>query len=698
MPEEILHLSIGPVQGFVAQARRTRDLWAGSFLLSWLSGQAMNAVIEAGGRVLLPRVHHGACITEPMLAAIGGQPLPDYPHPEIGTLPNRFRAEVPDTFDTAACGQAVRSAWTELADAVWQHFIASAGLDGTQLASSRAIWDRQLPDYWEIQWVRGPRPGKHDTPDLDWLDLRKNWRSHWPSGAEGGDHCSIMGDHQELSGLLRAHEREAQNAFWRQLRRQPDGQAIALGRLELRDDERLCAIALVKRLFPKLPTSMLREAIGWVPGGRDERGRSGTAGWPSTAYMAAVPWLERTAEGDGDERAALTDYFDLVRELCEPNKSFHKLCSEQVTRLDCLAGLREGASARTPDALDGNLYLESALINARSTPLSDRDPSDQQPDPDAGEREALHAALTTLNMKLGRRASPIYALLLMDGDNMGKLLRNDPDDRVPEALGQFALGVSKHVAAHCGKTIYAGGDDVLALLPLHRALDCAMALRAHWGETMAAHQVQQSTGLPATASTALLLAHYRLPLRGVLREAHYQLDDIAKDRNGRDSIAICLWQSGGKRTAWVSTWNDERGEPVVPRLGAFIDQLREDLHQGDRGRYPRGFFHKLRGRYPVLLEEPQRCAGEQAQRLDAAPEEVSSLFVAEYLRTRRGGASCSTEEATLAVDALLDLCFPRVRASGTVRCQTDRLRLEAAFLARFLAVELEGQGQDADRA
>jgi CRISPR-associated protein Cmr2 len=36
-----LHFSLGPVQGFVAQARRTRDFWAGSFILSYLAGQAM---------------------------------------------------------------------------------------------------------------------------------------------------------------------------------------------------------------------------------------------------------------------------------------------------------------------------------------------------------------------------------------------------------------------------------------------------------------------------------------------------------------------------------------------------------------------------------------------------------------------------------------------------------------------------------
>ena len=41
----ILHVKLGPVQGFIRQARRTRDLWAGSFLLSWLSGKG-----HGGGR------------------------------------------------------------------------------------------------------------------------------------------------------------------------------------------------------------------------------------------------------------------------------------------------------------------------------------------------------------------------------------------------------------------------------------------------------------------------------------------------------------------------------------------------------------------------------------------------------------------------------------------------------------------------
>lgn len=52
--EKYFHFTLGPVQGFVAQARRTRDFWAGSFLLSWLAGVAMQAVKVQGGEIKFP--------------------------------------------------------------------------------------------------------------------------------------------------------------------------------------------------------------------------------------------------------------------------------------------------------------------------------------------------------------------------------------------------------------------------------------------------------------------------------------------------------------------------------------------------------------------------------------------------------------------------------------------------------------------
>src|SRR5712691_6883822 len=51
MTTYLLSVSIGPVQEFIAAARRTRDLWFGSYVLSELSKAAANAVARAGGGI-----------------------------------------------------------------------------------------------------------------------------------------------------------------------------------------------------------------------------------------------------------------------------------------------------------------------------------------------------------------------------------------------------------------------------------------------------------------------------------------------------------------------------------------------------------------------------------------------------------------------------------------------------------------------
>ena len=45
----LLLFQLGPVQDFIAQARSTRDLWSGSYLLSWLIAHAMKAVTDQVG-------------------------------------------------------------------------------------------------------------------------------------------------------------------------------------------------------------------------------------------------------------------------------------------------------------------------------------------------------------------------------------------------------------------------------------------------------------------------------------------------------------------------------------------------------------------------------------------------------------------------------------------------------------------------
>ncbi|RMD65939.1 type III-B CRISPR-associated protein Cas10/Cmr2, partial [Candidatus Parcubacteria bacterium] len=174
-----LHFSLGPVQGFVAQARRTRDFWAGSFLLSWLTAHAMKAVVDRGGRIVMPAVDQDG-----MLERVRSQ---SGMGPQFGSLPNQFVAEVPDGIDGSLVVEGVLCAWKALADAVWERDrLQQAGVD-------RVLWESQVGGFWEIYWVLAPDDdGRH-------LAMRKNWRSHMPPTSEG-DKCTMMGEWQELSG------------------------------------------------------------------------------------------------------------------------------------------------------------------------------------------------------------------------------------------------------------------------------------------------------------------------------------------------------------------------------------------------------------------------------------------------------------------------------------------------------------------
>jgi len=108
-----LQFTLGPVQGFVAQARRTRDFWAGSFLLSYLTGKAMLTVINNDGKIIFPAVQDGASINDSLLQAISLQNGLRFSEsfPVIGSIPNRFMAEVPQGFSGEDCLEAVNGAW-----------------------------------------------------------------------------------------------------------------------------------------------------------------------------------------------------------------------------------------------------------------------------------------------------------------------------------------------------------------------------------------------------------------------------------------------------------------------------------------------------------------------------------------------------------------------------------------------------------
>ena len=513
-----LDFSIGPVQGFVSQSRRTRDLWGSSYLLAFLSAHAMHGAAKAGAEIAQPVVKD-----DPLYRWVAGNPLRTDDPPRLGSLPNHFVAKVDgDAVQVAkAATDAFNSAWKRAHEAVWERFVAHACPMGND---TQAIWNRQAGAFWEIMWTAAP----WDDPGQ--FARRKHWRGQ-VRPAEPGDKCTIMHDLQELSGHVRTHHRRDQDEFWARVRQR-------VGTLDIRDNERLCAIALVKRLLPKVAQA----GLGWeVDASR----------WPSTVYVAAIPWIRRVATAI-PQRAA--EYAEHVRRCAS----------------DVLAMPRPPFDLSTPAAgdfpkLDANYLRREFVADERLCSLRD--------DVELAARENLAGLLKAIydNERLGPPPS-FYALLLADGDRLGQLLGQAGAETVSNALKDFTNDVPNVVREHDGVTVYAGGDDVLAMLPLAPALACAQALSDAYRKAFAGTKGAKA----ATLSAAVVFAHVRLPLGQVLGRAHRLLDDVAKEGNGRDSLGVEVLKPGGPYCQWVTTWtrHDAPGSPrAVDQLDGLVKQL-----------------------------------------------------------------------------------------------------------------------------
>lgn len=617
-----IDVSIGPVQGFVAQSRRTRDLWGSSYLLSFLSAHAMRGAHQAGGKIIRPHIER--LDDEPMLQWVAGNRSGEAP--TIGSVPNHFVVEVDDVHPVStvveAAQRAFRTAWANICSTLWDTFVGPASARGI---GTEAIWHRQLDGFWEIVWVAGPA----DNAGL--LQHRKHWRSHRLPD-EPGDKCMVMPEFQELSGHIAVSRsaRQAQIAFWQQL-----AAHHRLGPLDLRDEERLCAVALVKRLYPKVA-----KALGW---------KLDVSHWRSTVYVGAQPWIR-----DVVAKAPV-----LAHAYAEAIKSRASLpIAEQRPTVDGWQAAGDFA------CLDANYFHTSFVEEPRLCPLDRVAEVDQ-----ARERKMLVQQLRALQKGVHGPPPIFYAILLADGDRLGDLVATLDGATVSTALATFTASVQTIVDAHDGVTIYAGGDDVLAMLPVERALECARQLSERYAQIFE-HDGKSRPG--ATLSAAVVFAHVRLPLRAVLGEAHRLLEDVAKEASDRDSLAVAVLKRGGLHCEWASRWKPRSTGNAVEPLTCLAKLL---ARSADDPGLSSTLLHRLHTTLGLLCGWPQWRPGSWAPALPGL--DVRAFLAAEVRRSladriREELLDARTAEIT---DAVVDL----------VRRGDNNLGVDALFLAHFLA-------------
>lgn len=645
------HFTIGPVQGFVAQARRTRDFWAGSFLLSWLAGVAMREVMaQHGGDAKVIKFPH----PDPAFIAALSGPAAD--GPQQGTIPNRFMAEVHSAFVPERVPQAVLAAWTALGDLIWNaDNLASIAEQATQV-----IWRRQLLGFWEMSWAFGETRDESDV-----LDRRKNLRDY-QAPAEPGIKCMLMDGWQELSGAVGPGD-PALKRFWEKLRA-TERHGIAT---DLRPGEHLCAMAYIKRRFVRHFHALKAQTgqTGW-----QVHGWSVPASLPSISYMAAAHWLEAAIDAStGDSaRKALWDFHDAAKNLLKgryPEATTSLRCIESALQRQQIRGSWKWTS------LDGDVFFEHALLNPRE--FADSPARDHPRGSGNGGQQADATPRALKRLQHQTRLpppSPFYALLLMDGDNLGQhMSQPERQGEITAALQSFTNNVKARIEEHSGYLIFAGGDDVLALLPLEDALPAAAAFHQLYADCFA------RTKVPSTLSGAIEYAHVKMPLTRVIRDAHDLLDRVAKDGRGRDAIACRVWKPGGQALEWAMPWTKALTENHAVKLHQLADEFRERDRQTP---FANRFFYRIRERLETFAPCPSQAGG-------LTEDQTIALMAAEYLGSgvnerRTGEQKLSFQAAGEIITPLLDQCRIWSR-SGDALMAADHWPADGALLVRFLA-------------
>ncbi|MBI2566869.1 MAG: type III-B CRISPR-associated protein Cas10/Cmr2 [Candidatus Schekmanbacteria bacterium] len=508
MSDQLLLVTIGPVQDFIAAARRCQDFWYGSWLLSELGKAAAAGIVDAlGGAAAID------CLIFPgALARKSLEPGSD------NAAANRLLARIPgDGARARAAAEAGQRALQERLQELRQAAFAQVGRGDPERVRHfhEQVAEAQVDALIEYCWVSVPeRPGddryaRARTEAERLMAARKNTKL-WsqPAWAKAGVPKS------SLDGVRESVLDES-------LFDTPRGERLRRS-YGVHGSERLCGVGLLKR--------------HGVPAEDGARQR-----FPSTSHVAALPFMigvERDEQQRGGELAAEWARFTAALADCGALADL-----PESTRRRSFFGRIDGAvlfPMRLQEELE-ELGLQTAY-------------------------EQVHGAYRRF-LRCARRGEPVpyYAILLGDGDKMGAVIdaqRTFASHReLSLALDGFARQAEAVVEQCHGGLIYSGGDDVLALVPLHTAVACAARLAETFREALDGWQAED--GDAPTLSVGLAVAHHLMPLDEALALAR-RAERTAKDDAGRNALAVIVKKRGGAAVSVHGKWEVDAG--LVARL------------------------------------------------------------------------------------------------------------------------------------
>jgi CRISPR-associated protein Cmr2 len=665
----LLTLSIGPVQPFIAAARKMEDLWAGSHLLARLSWEAMRVVCEQLGpdAILFPRLR-GVPQVDLWLRDACGLPQELFRDCDwmrgstdsnplfAAALPNRFVAVVPASQAQTLAQNVqiqVRQWLQDLGDTVLAELLDAAGIAKDPQLPCYAQMRAQLAGFPEVHWAAVPFSligvaNAAKQTGLDTTQLSEAMRPFF--GASAGQPCGFLDTPawKLLCKELPLQEGGKKSTFFT-----PNPGVLYPAVYELA--ERALAAAKSLRSFGQSPQEGWRCSLSgeaeWLttdraqlalpPGKRNDtlwtRIAKAKPAWARKGeHLAALPAIKRlwpTLFADEVGKAldkptigrfvVSTHTMALAHQL-DQWLQHGGLCTPELNELQ-----QRYQGQLDPVALPRLLMLQhqhlqaSALEDAAQLPaLLDLANDEQTRERDAASiRRAVRKTLASVRENQSDdRLETYYGLLQLDGDRMGQWLSGDNaisyresfhpqvqqgfdehargqsaiqaygqqaralspgrHQAISGSLNDFSLTVVRHVVEreHLGRLIYAGGDDVFAMLPVADLLSAMQRLRYAYSGHDPAHEggrdprgltlhsgfailngrLMRMMGSKATASCGAVVAHHQAPLSAVRRELA-AAEQRAKNEGGRDAFSITIIKRSGGALRLTAKW----GEPVA---------------------------------------------------------------------------------------------------------------------------------------
>lgn len=504
MPESlsaVVDWSIGlvPVQDWIAAARRSRDLRAGSAYLSWIMATLLSRLEkETVASIVVPRPPLGFETFKDMADKRfrGFLETADY------SIPNRASGSI-----TGLPFDSVRAFFETLQSTVdncWASLTTEArAVSGVPKKLQGLLFAGDSRGPIHVVWVARERPAgeKEGLALVDRLySAVKRTRPVHPHWGHPVGKCGQCG-RSEAIGPRDWKE-------WREFHQGLSRDRLVVNQLRFDPGERFCAVCGVKRLAGYLPN----------------------VSFPSTSDVAVSRW-----------KAAL-----------QMDPVLYRLLDDFDRKAREIDGFSEDASDRSPllykRTLD-RLVLEAHNAVKAHEQESGGKRSASAPSPDREQKlEGLRRALAELYAASAGKGLPsnYIAALTFDGDNMGRQVRKDPG-AAASSIRKFADGLSESIKSHGATAFYLGGDEGLLLSPIETVMNLADGIHESWTEA--------TTG--TTISMGICIFDRERPLGSAIQTAHEALQ-AAKRLKDKDALSVTVRTASGsewRTTAkWGATW------------------------------------------------------------------------------------------------------------------------------------------------